>query len=42
VTVPPGSAPANIQDDIILQTDHPKAPEIKIPVRITITNSTPA
>jgi hypothetical protein len=42
VAVPPGSSPANIQDDIILQTDHPSATEIKIPVRITITNSTPA
>jgi hypothetical protein len=42
VAVPPGSSPANIQDDIIIQTDHPRATEIKIPVRITITNSTPA
>jgi hypothetical protein len=42
VAVPPGSSPALIQDDIVIETDHPKAAEIKIPVRITITNSASA
>ena len=42
VAVPPGSSPANIQDEIIIGTDDPRAAEIKIPVRITITSSASA
>jgi hypothetical protein len=38
IAVPPGSSSANIQEDIILQTDHPRATEIKIPAKIAITN----
>jgi hypothetical protein len=41
VAVPPGSSSANIQEDIILQSDHPRATEIKIPAKIAITNVRP-
>ena len=39
LTIPPGTAPAHIEKEIILKTDHPRATEIKIPVSIIITNS---
>jgi Protein of unknown function (DUF1573) len=42
VTVPPGSPPANIQDEIVIETDDPRATEIRIPVKIYISNSTSA
>ena len=37
VTVPPGTSPAGLVDDeIILQTDHPKVGELKFPVNIVV------
>lgn len=36
VTIPPGTPPAWIDDQIILKTDHPKAGELKIPVDVRI------
>ena len=36
VTVPPGMPPGDIDDQIVLKTDHPKAGEVKIPVAIRI------
>jgi Protein of unknown function (DUF1573) len=36
VTVPPGMPPGDIDDQIVLKTDHPKAGELKIPVAIRI------
>jgi hypothetical protein len=39
VTVPPGTAPGPVFDDIILKTDHPSARELKVPVSILISNS---
>ncbi len=39
VTVPKGTAPGWVNDQIILETDHPKATELKIPVSIFVSNS---
>jgi hypothetical protein len=36
VTVPPGMPAGDIDDQIVLKTDHPKAAEVKIPVAIRI------
>jgi len=36
VTVPPGTPPGLIQDQIILKTDHPKAGEVRIPVDVRV------
>jgi uncharacterized membrane protein len=36
VTVPPGTSAGQVNDQIILQTDHPSARELKIPVNIVI------
>jgi len=36
VTIPPGTPPGWIDDQIILKTDHPKAAELKIPVDVRI------
>ncbi len=36
VIVPPGTAPGAVEGEIILKTDHPRAAELKIPVRILI------
>lgn len=36
VTVPPGTAAGLVDDEIILQTDHPKVSELKIPVNIVV------
>ncbi len=36
VTVPPGTAPGLIDDEIIFQTDHPKVSELKVPVNIVV------
>lgn len=36
VTVAPGTAPGQIEDDIILATDHPQAATVKIPVNIFV------
>ena len=36
VTVPPGTSPGLIDDEILLKTDHPKVPEIKDPVNIVV------
>lgn len=36
VTVPPGTAAGQITGSIILKTDHPHAPEVRIPVNITV------
>jgi hypothetical protein len=36
VTVPPGMPPGDIEDQIVLKTDHPKAAEVKIPVAIRV------
>jgi hypothetical protein len=40
VTVPPGqSTKSNVNDEIILKTDHPNASEVKIPVAVYIRSS---
>jgi hypothetical protein len=39
VTVPPGSPPERIEDEIVLKTDHPKAATVIIPVSIWVLNS---
>jgi hypothetical protein len=39
VIVPPGTAAGQIEDLIVLKTDHPKAGEIKIPVSILVSNA---
>ena len=36
VTVPPGTPPGLIDDEIIFQTDHPKVSELKVPVNIVV------
>jgi hypothetical protein len=36
VTVPPGTSPGLIDDEVVLKTDHPKVPEVKIPVNIVV------
>lgn len=36
VTVPPGTSAGLIEDEIILQTDHPKVGELKVPVNIVV------
>jgi hypothetical protein len=36
VTVAPGTAPGQIEDEIILSTDHPQAATLKIPVNIFV------
>jgi hypothetical protein len=36
IKVPPGLAPGQIMDEIVLKTDHPKASELKIPVDVLI------
>jgi len=36
ITVPPGTSAGLIDDEIVLQTDHPKVNELKIPVNIVI------
>jgi hypothetical protein len=39
VTVPPGTPAGLIEDDIVFQTDHPNARELKIPVNIVVGSS---
>jgi hypothetical protein len=39
ITVPPGTSPGPIEDEIILKTDHPKASEIKVPITILISKT---
>jgi hypothetical protein len=40
VTVPPGqSTKSNVNDEIILKTDHPRAGEVKIPVAVYVRSS---
>jgi len=36
VTVPSGTSPGLIDDEIIFQTDHPSAGELKVPVNIVV------
>jgi hypothetical protein len=36
VTVPPGTLPGTIEDQIVLKSDHPNASEVKVPVEIYI------
>lgn len=36
LTVPPGTAPGQIEDEIILATDHPQAATLKIPVNVFV------
>ncbi len=36
VTVPPGTSPGLIDDEIIFQTDHPKVSQLKVPVNIVV------
>jgi hypothetical protein len=36
VTVPPGTSPGLIDDEIILQTDHPNVGELKVPINIVV------
>jgi hypothetical protein len=36
VTVPPGTAPGLIDDEIIFQTDHPNVSELKVPLNIVV------
>ena len=36
VTVPPGTSPGLIDDEIIFQTDHPNVSELKVPVNIVV------
>ena len=36
VTVPPGTPPGLIDDEIVLKTDHPKVSEVKVPVNIVV------
>ncbi|HMF36051.1 MAG TPA: DUF1573 domain-containing protein [Isosphaeraceae bacterium] len=36
LTVPPGTSPGLIDDEIIFQTDHPNASELKVPVNIVV------
>ena len=36
VTIPPGTPPGWIEDQIILKTDHPKAGELRIPVDVRV------
>jgi hypothetical protein len=36
VTVPPGTSPGLIDDEIIFQTDHPNVAELKVPVNIVV------
>jgi len=38
-TVPPGTPAGQIDEDLIIKTDHPRASELKIPVIIWISNS---
>jgi hypothetical protein len=38
VSVPPGTAPAEIDDTIVLKTDHPEAEVIQVPVTLYIRN----
>ncbi len=39
VTVPPGTAPGEVEGTIVLKTDHQYARELKIPVTILISRS---
>jgi hypothetical protein len=39
VTVPKGTAPGDVEGEIVLRTDHPRAKEVKIPVSILISRS---
>ena len=39
--MPPGTPAGEIDGDIVLKTDHPKASELKIPVIILISNAIP-
>jgi hypothetical protein len=36
VIVPPGTAPGSVDGEIVIKTDHPRAPEVRIPVAILI------
>lgn len=38
VTVPPGTAPQNIEGEVILKTDHPMAGQVSVPVSIWVQN----
>ena len=37
VIVPPGTPPGAVEGEIVIKTDHPRASEIRLPVRILIT-----
>ena len=39
VTVPPGTAAGEVEDAIVLETDHPHASEVDDPVTILISRS---
>jgi hypothetical protein len=39
VTVPPGTPPTRIEDEILLKTDHPKAASVLVPVSIWVLNT---
>jgi Protein of unknown function (DUF1573) len=39
VTVPPGTPPVRIEDEIVLKTDHPKAGTVIVPVSIWVLNA---
>ena len=36
VTVPRGTPPGLIDDEIVIKTDHPKVSEIKVPVNVVV------
>lgn len=36
ITVPPGASPGRIEDVIILKTDHPQAPELRVPINLFV------
>jgi hypothetical protein len=38
IEVPAGTLPGQVDDSIIIKTDHPNASEIKVPVNILISN----
>ncbi len=39
VTVPPGTPTGNIEDEIVLKTDHPKAGELSVPISLWVQDS---
>lgn len=39
VTIPPGTPPQDIEDEIVLKTDHPKADRMTVPISIWVKNA---